>query len=302
MSLDESRSGASPEWWSANLYVEQKDALDFVVARAAPWLGAVAAEIGAQRWFFVRYFDMRGHHLRLRVRAQPESIDDLCERAGELVALARVGTGDRVAPSFIPDPMIPDILSCPAFVTRVYAPEYVKYGGVSGIEVAEALFTWTSSWYVANQTLDVPRFPDRAAFALALGREINRVLPAGAGDRLWPAHFRRWGQRLRGLGPVTGEGVESVRNRVRAELEPMVTTHQLGAEGVAAQIVDSLAAMSGRLQEVKPLNVLLDYFHMEMNRIGLNPVEECIVGTLVNGRPQAPSRTVPERRNVEVTA
>ncbi|WVT78933.1 lantibiotic dehydratase C-terminal domain-containing protein [Pengzhenrongella phosphoraccumulans] len=301
MSHDDGRLDLGPEWWSANLYVERRDAVDAVAARVVPWLGAVTQEIGAPRWFFMRYFDMRGHHLRLRVRAQPERVDDLCERAADLVELARMGAGDSLDPSFVPDRMIPDIVSRPALVSRVYSPEYAKYGGVRGIEIAEGLFTWTSSWHAEHEVLKLPKYPDRAAFALALGRELDCALPADLRDPLWRAHFQRWGRRLQGFGRGPGEDVASVRRRVSAELEPTVTWHKSGAQTLAARIVDSIDEISEYLDESKRTIVLLDYFHMEMNRLGLNPVEECIVGTLVDGGVGA-SHAFPVRKKVEVVA
>ena len=284
------------EWWSVNLYVRDCAALDAVAPLVVPWLGEQAREAGATRWFFIRYVDSRGHHLRLRMRADPAANDDLYGRRHELVELAHARGEGAPAPRILSDPLLPDIASHPAVVSRVYSPEHVKYGGPAGTAIAESLFTWTSSWHAERDLLARPQVPDRAAFGLALAREITRLLPAQQQSPLWHAHLRKWGRRLRGA-PALAD-LPAFLDDLRPRLEPQAQAYAPMAAPMAARIVTAVRELVATSDRIDPVPVLLDYVHMEMNRLGLNPVEELVIGRLVAA--ENPDRTVldgPKVRN-----
>ena len=60
----DSLDGAVTDWWYVRAYPGHPDLMDEATRVLVPWLAARAAEEGAPAWFFTRYWDMSGHHLR----------------------------------------------------------------------------------------------------------------------------------------------------------------------------------------------------------------------------------------------
>ncbi len=82
---------------------------------------------------------MTGQHLRLRVSCSSEAVDRLHSRTGEAVDLLSTASGP-VAGRLLPGADFGGDGDGPLAVPDLYSPEYPKYGGRRGVELAEALF------------------------------------------------------------------------------------------------------------------------------------------------------------------
>jgi thiopeptide-type bacteriocin biosynthesis protein len=89
-----------------------------------PWLSAQGSEIA--RWYFIQYFDATGVHVRLRI--QPR------DPWSELSRQLEDELWDWCAARSVAD------AACLRFVLRRhYAPEYAKFGGALGLELAHRI-------------------------------------------------------------------------------------------------------------------------------------------------------------------
>ena len=105
----------STEWVFVHLYPGDWALLDAAIAKVIRPARDEARTLGADRWFFIRYIDMFGPHLRLRARGGSDAINAVHDRwrtslAEQLAPLKRESTGG-------PDPDV---------VFRPYEPEYEK--------------------------------------------------------------------------------------------------------------------------------------------------------------------------------
>lgn len=188
------------DWWYIRAYPGDATLMDEAVALLLPWLRGVAERERADRWFFVRYWDMTGHHLRLRIRLPADAADRLHARiddvTGMLGRLPAKGEGRRLVPGAAP----PGIGGVRRVSACLYAPELAKYGGERGVALAEELFTASSSWIAENRLTDLDQPGARAALAVMFMRELVRAaLPASGASDFWGRHRRQWGGHLRML-------------------------------------------------------------------------------------------------------
>ncbi|WP_159941591.1 lantibiotic dehydratase [Nocardiopsis sp. FR6] len=144
-------------WVYARLYCGPA-AADRVVARAHRLSAELRAAGTADQWFFLRYQDAYGYHVRVRVRPARRTA-----RPDVLAAVDALGGG----------------LSEEGVVSRVvldeYVPEVARYGGAEGLRAAEHLFTASS---------------DRVAAALpGLADESARLHQAVADTTHWCAEL-----------------------------------------------------------------------------------------------------------------
>src|SRR5262249_52856006 len=91
----------------------------------APWVADSLTSGAIDRWFFLRYADLGGHGARLRVRVHGGP----ARLVGEVFAVLQ----DRAA-AFVPRGVIWNI------ALDTYQRETERFGGASGIEIAEHMF------------------------------------------------------------------------------------------------------------------------------------------------------------------
>ncbi len=142
--------GHGRAWVYARLYCGHATA-DRVVSRAHRLSTDLRAAGRADQWFFLRYQDGDGYHVRVRVRpAGPAA------RPGVLTAVDALGAR----------------LAAEGLVSRVvldeYVPEVARYGGTEGLRAAEELFTASSDRVAAA-------LPDLADESARLYRAVADV-------------------------------------------------------------------------------------------------------------------------------
>lgn len=274
MSTNGNDVAAGLDWLYARIYLPGGDDTDALLPGVASWLESARARWPVASAHFLRFVDLRGHHLRLRLQAAPDVLDEVFEELGELDALARAAEV-RACPRMVPDPLTGVVGGRAGVACAVYGPEYDKYGGVAGVEEAERHFEVSSRWCLEHRVWVLPRPVPRVALAarfLAFAAANGLLFPS----ELLGAHLRMWGSRL---PPELRDG-EALRPLVEE-----VAACRLGRvpewEG-AAGAVSALAEDAGRT--VRRIGAgddgrrALDLLHIDVNRIGLNPAEECVAG------------------------
>jgi thiopeptide-type bacteriocin biosynthesis protein len=199
-------------------------------------------------WFFVRYGDDAGPHLRVRLRPRPGCAD-------ELIAALEALAGEAGAGS--------------AF--DVYVPELDKFGGPAGMAIAEELFELSSE--IAIQLVrneQVGGEPRRAICADLMALVIAAFPPRGVEQRFWSLYAQRLGGGTAGATPV-------------ASAAPTAA-----AGALLERWREGLQRSAGRYRELAtrpPSEALAAHFlHLMNNRLGVGIREEARLAALLAGR------------------
>lgn len=271
------------DWWYVRAYPGHPDLMDEATRVLVPWLAAHAVEEAASAWFFTRYWDMSGHHLRLRLACPPDGADHVHDRLPELVDLLHDLPGptpsERLVPGSVPQGL--------PLVRRArcasYAPELAKYGGCAGVRRAEALFTASSRLYTEQQVGSLEPLFTRAALAVAyMGSLVQAALTGEeARSAFWTAHRRQWGRRLAMCAPDQ-EQRRGLLARAAAGVRaaPLEGRRREAVRDHAATVVRTLDGAAADGNPVPRSVLLLHYLHMDMNRWGFVPAEESLLGVL----------------------
>lgn len=280
-------SEVATDWWYARAYPGSGDAMDAAAAAVVPWVRERAHRLGCDTWHFVRYLDMTGQHLRLRVRCTPDGADALHRDSGELLALLRGLAAPSARPDLVGGAAFASLRGAVKVRHDLYAPEIAKYGGPRGLEVAQEVFTSSSELFAHQRLADLPVSYDRAALAV---RHLADVVTAGLApvdqQRFWASHQQQWGWHarmvLRDQAAVV-ERIRAVAEGVSAAPSPDPRTLQaVAAHGrrVVAALDRARAAGAG----VDRITLLRHLLHMDLNRWGLHPAEELVLGVIASFR------------------
>ncbi|MFI6499650.1 thiopeptide-type bacteriocin biosynthesis protein [Nonomuraea typhae] len=279
------------DWWYVRAYPGDATSMDEATAVLLPWLQDVAATERADRWFFVRYWDMTGHHLRLRARLDLDAADRVHARLNELIdLLSRLSAkGEQVR--LVPGAALAGMAGPRRVVTSVYTPELAKYGGSRGVELAEDLFTASSTWIADNKLMDLAQTGGRAALAVGFLRDLlASALPAPAVAGFWALHRRQWGGRLRMLARTQPELSALLSSIATCIADEPPAAQARGTHEHVKTIVETLDRAGREDVAIPRPALLLHYLHMEMNRWGFMPAEECALGILAVNRSFQPNK------------
>ncbi|OIJ88945.1 hypothetical protein BIV25_35240 [Streptomyces sp. MUSC 14] len=218
---------------------------DEILAEQLPRLLA-ALPPGVDRWFFIRYTDPTGAHLRLRFHGDPDTLH------GELTP----GVLDWVE-------QLRDMRLAGTFVLDGYEPEAHRYGGHEALEAAEEVFHHDSAAVLeqlrlrAADAMTVEPAVLAAANYLDLARQVH-------GDQ-WPdwhlsrprdeanhAHFRD--HRAAALRLLDEGGIRAAFTAGTADV-------------VLAACAARAAAMRAYASVAREPSVLASVFHMHHNRL-----------------------------------
>ena len=265
-------------WLYARIYCSGGDDTDELLPEIAQWLARARGQWDIRSAHFLRFVDLRGHHVRLRLKAVQGVLDEAYESIRELDAVARRAEA-RTVERLVSDPMTRGVgAGRPGIAFGVYGPEYAKYGGVAGVEEAERHFYVSSRWCLDHQIWQIPRSVPRAALAARFLALVAQSAPLPAAELL-SVHLRMWGSRLpahlrdgSALGPIVQQLLEVI----------VFQFDEIPAWGQAAGAMGELAGDAARAIGAMGAGTgggrALDLLHMDVNRFGLNPAEECIAG------------------------
>ncbi|MES0824968.1 thiopeptide-type bacteriocin biosynthesis protein [Ruegeria sp. SCP11] len=281
------RNVTSPSWIYRRLYTGSvRNGLDRLIVDLMP---SVLDLPNLDGWFFIRFADSSGPHLRLRVRLpsqQASEFDAICLRA--LQALPRqppflyrsalaVGQFGYVVPDHA--------------VIRVaedeYLPETDKFGKTS-MGFAEDLFECSS--HVATQILEHENrgYYSRKSIVIALMDEARRrFVPAIEPENYWEDYARLWFSTSGEVGDVIWRKLEdkAVRLADQGDLADVLSLPErarpLGE--VWARALEKSANNYRETPEeaISPEKLAGSFAHLMNNRLGLFPLEEAYYALLL---------------------
>ena len=265
-------------WLYARIYCAGGDDTDVLLPEIAQWLARARGQWDIRSAHFLRFVDLRGHHIRLRLKAVEGVLDDAYASMRKLGAVAQQAEA-RTVQRLVSDPMTGGIgASRPGITFGVYGPEYDKYGGVAGVEEAERHFYVSSRWCLDHQVWQIPRPVPRAALAARFLALAARSAPLPEAELL-SAHLRMWGSRLpehlrdgSALGPI----VQQLLEVIEFQFDEIPSWSQ--AAGAIGELADDAGRAIGVMGAGTGGRRALDLLHIDVNRLGLNPAEECVAG------------------------
>lgn len=283
------------DWWYIRAYPGSSHGLEGAVRSLVPWVRARAGEADAARWFFMRYLDMTGQHLRLRIQAPPAALDRLHGRIDEVEDLLQALPEPVGGPRLLVGADLGELPGRRMVRPAVFAPEIKKYGGPVGAEIALELFQRCSVWFDDHEIIDLAQSGERAALAIAYQRRlVSTALPEN-GDQIefWTRHRKQWGWQLRMLLPSREEytaHAQDVVSRLESTVPPSRTRDAL--DDLVGGVVEALDRTGHGYSTRTRIELLIEYLHMDMNRWGLMPAEECLLGLLAqSGHQEVDHRT-----------
>lgn len=280
------------EWLYLRLYPGSLEKLDFLISAAVrPAVELSQRFPDIDRWFFIRYIDYLGPHLRLRFRGPVDGISRMYNPLIELVQTNLEAAGAIPQPSvrrLVPVPLQAGADGHVGYQLDMYEPEYAKYGGPVGVEIAEAVFDASSKLVLWVYEQGIPSLSDRANLALVLMRlAAGTFLPTIDHMSFWTYYSWYWS------GGSTGHG-EALRRRFRAAAVrgAQQTTTQcrlfLEENGVRQEVdrygmelAKARSAYQTAAVAVPNKELCFHFVHMMNNRLGIYPVEEAYLAQLV---------------------
>ncbi|WP_103062459.1 thiopeptide-type bacteriocin biosynthesis protein [Actinomyces qiguomingii] len=255
------------DWLYVKIYSGDGDDVGALLPAVLEWKASLN---GVDRWHFLRYMDHSGHHLRVRLRGHVEDVDDWYCKLPRLEQLARRESG-RTMTRIIRDPMAERAGHRSGVCVCLYSPEFAKYGGPEGMEDAEVLFE-KSSQACADNRVWAWTPTDRLMAAIDYIGAVESeggFKPGALSGRI----ADRWANRLRygGLEPdKLRQRAPNLNERLRVRARPPADWSEL------VQLTSRVLAERSAAAPDFPL----DLIHMHINRIGLNPLEECLAAHL----------------------
>jgi hypothetical protein len=242
---------------------------------------------GVDRWFFLRYVDERGHHLRLRFRGPTGSINRLQRELEHAIsgALAQIAATEplperRLVP--LPIPRLPsDEIG---WETDLYEPEVDAYGGATGVEMAETVFERSSD--LALRLLTDERWCDGSRVGYAL---VLMAATADAGHilterkSLWERYAAFWSggddAAPRALRDSFASAAAARTIAVRRECSSVM--QQPDWRALVSEYAGTLEKLFANDQLSPAEQRCGQFIHLMNNRLGFVPIEEAYLAFLV---------------------
>jgi len=260
------------------------------------------------KWFYLRYIDETGFHIRLRFLAQPGEQENAARRVREQCT----GMLNRLY-EYLPSTYRP-MVTLPEFITQEatppvdarlrieddkYLPEYEKYGRACAMPIAEGVFHLSSM--LAGQVLadESAGLYSRKSIAPWLMREADRAFPTAVHPDYWRQYSLYW---LGGDTPAANDwrgrfarkGMElrdrnvSILPREADLPREALTVLERWRSGLkdAARAYASLKDNAGARSDVLSLN----FSHLMLNRLGIATLEESYLAALLEIEQEAPAQ------------
>lgn len=254
-----------------------------------------------RRWFYIRYFDDGGIHIRLRALATSSETEALRVELNDGAAAILSRISSQPPGSYAP------MVTAPGYAEQIetlsvahndirltlteYEPEYDKFGGPVGMSIAEELFGVSSE--IACDLLEAEaagQLSRKSVLPAMMRACFDAFRPDTAPETFWREYSYYW------LGSKT-PAAEDWRDRFRRKWE------ELDASGISAfdpdpairaltrpmlaRWTEALARAAdayraaGRSSDANPEVLAFTIAHLMNNRLGIAVLEEAYVGSLI---------------------
>lgn len=233
------------------------DALLVTILR--PVLEQLGTDLPGLRWFFLRFADATGVHVRLRVHAELPALEHIEHLLGEALVAARREAGCRSL--------------CSSFSTHLYSPETQKFGAGHGMRLAEDLFQASSSMVLSLLAHD----GNTARVGYAAGHLLDLLDVLGPEQHAGFLYHYAWYWAGMPTGHPTADAVaDGQAVAVLARARQVLATPGPG-QALRRYGRQYRAAMHGdeRIQIPRTDYLLLfHHIHLTHNRLGVAPATE----------------------------
>jgi thiopeptide-type bacteriocin biosynthesis protein len=274
-------------WVYFRIYVDAGfPAIEHLLATVVP---DIVATGGFDRWFFLRYIDYDGLHLRLRLRASTAP-DALAARIAPSLSDA-VRASDRAEPRAYRATIAPPYERVTHYfksrraaddrvVADTYAPEIDRFG-VRGLEYAERLFEASSETSLAVLAAERRGEVSRKSIVPVLMWQTWKAFVGGDPGQFWDKYAAYWLESVPDIHarcrPIFEAKAAELRDRgteLLAELSSPIAAGWWRA-------VQAAAASFREVGEHAPRNLAFHFIHLTNNRLGLMQIEEAYFSILI---------------------
>jgi thiopeptide-type bacteriocin biosynthesis protein len=267
--------------------------IEHLITDAVP--DAIALD-GVDRWFFVRYIDDEGLHLRLRLRVQKPAVAAVGDAARAILtrglASARDVPRGPYRPVILPPPEAIDAYrdSWRSAGERVvldrYEPEVDKFGR-EGVPIAEDLFQSSSAIALAMLQAERRGCYQRKTLVPTLMRLAWDAFDGSDAAGFWRAYAAHWlegaaGLREKWIPRFERKALALARRGIPLYLDAATPADALA---IVARWRDAVAAaaagFAGLATAPNARDLAFHFIHLNSNRLGLMPIEEAYFATLI---------------------
>ncbi|MEV6331150.1 thiopeptide-type bacteriocin biosynthesis protein [Streptomyces sp. NPDC051909] len=278
-------------------------------------LHPVVREAGVRdRFWYLRYWQ-GGPHIRLRLHEASEATVESvrgrlaaampaldAEQAAEYAQQSSHQPGLAALEGAKPE----EVRAAGTIEAAVYSPEYAKYGGTTGLRIAEELFRSTSTAVLDllagltdRQLRASPAGPAMRVMAMSLKgsgldmeqsqdflrhyeEDWRRWVPPGY-DEQWAGMYERTrGRVMRLCGAVWRDGATDVFHDTYARALKSAQAAQAAQSAQAAQAGPPGGGVAELVLEETPYaHCLANYIHTTNNRLGILPVAEAFLAHVI---------------------
>lgn len=261
------------------------------------------ADIG--RWFYIRYTDRKGPHIRLRILVEDARLDEVDRyiMRTATVALDELSTlppavYDPLVRFATPADLVEQTRTAPVELNKIaYEPEYDVYGDAdNGMPIAEEFFCDASA--LAVDILDLNRREVRGCHKtlapLFADRVVNVFKPEQGREKFLKFYASYW-MMGSGLEHMLNEQFSIKLDQLRTTRAPVVpraeSLHREEQEFVGRWERMLERASTRYRQETSPFGqaqkqkLLFNFLHLMNNRLGFTPFEEAYIATVLAHTP-----------------
>mgnify|MGYP000102863128 CR=1 FL=1 len=245
---------------------------------------------GIDRWFFIRYQDPRGLHIRLRFRGTCRAVTILQEQL-EPVLYERLSALRLINPP-PPKRLLPIVApETPSeyvgYDYALYEPEYAKYGGSRGVDIAEQLFMASSDLTLNTLKVTAGKPFDRAVLSVTLMLlAVELLLPSDQWSEFFSYYSHYWAgytsashsSLIKQLSQAAHRRLHLLARHVNELTSIAPLNDEIDRYCQALKRVRSALLSTGLSSSTSRL--CFHYIHMMNNRLGILPLEEAYVSLL----------------------
>lgn len=283
------------EWLQYNIYSKNIHELDYLVRFVVkPAASKVKAAFDVTNWFFIRYLDETGPHIRLRFKISEDQYTDVIEFLEDFISTSLELLIEQAI--VVPKRLLPLNMGEGHFSAAnrryelsLYDPELEKYGEEVGIELSEKYFSASS-----NLTLEVideimNERINRFEFAIKV---MDIMLKAAwekenEADDFLLNYTTYWaGDKLsNGENQVSQNFIHSAMSRKEKVREILSSKYSDDIEYSLKEFSKELKIILheiNRFGENDPNGIYFHFVHMMNNRLGVWPIEESYLAALLS--------------------
>lgn len=282
------------EWLQYNIYSKDIHELDYLVSFVVkPAANKVKTMFDMSNWFFIRYLDETGPHIRLRFKIMEHEFTDVMGFLEEFLLTSLASLNEQSIA--IPKRLLPLNMGEGHFSSAerryemsLYDPELEKYGGEEGILLSEKYFSSSS-----NLTLEViadliSERVNRFEFGIKLMDNLLKAAWENQNeiDEFLLNYTKYWaGDKLKnGDNQISQNFIDSAMSRNEKVKEILMSEFPPNTERALEQFSEELKLI---LHEMKPIGesgpygIYFHFIHMMNNRLGVWPIEESYLAALL---------------------